>query len=204
MDRRMAFLAQRFHVIHSAPAWLSMHERVLLYGLVAGLQPQRVLEVGTFQGGSTLIMCAALDDLGAGTIVCVDPDPRVAPEHWEAVQHRATMVAEGSPEALGRAAEIAAGGFDLAFIDGDHSKLGVERDIEATLPTLSDEAHLLFHDANYSEIREALDEAVARHPGELSDAGLVSVDASPHVSDADGKEVLWGGLRLLRYRRAPA
>ncbi len=200
----MSFLAQRFHVVHSAPAWLSMHERVLLYGLVGGLQPERVLEVGTFQGGSTLIMCAALDDLDAGRIVCVDPNPRVAEEHWAAVSHRATMVAQGSPEALTRAAELAGGGFDLAFIDGDHSKAGVERDIEATLPTLSDDAHLLFHDANYFEIREAIDEAVARHPGELADAGLLSVDASPDTPDDQGNEVVWGGLRLLHFTRAGA
>ncbi len=198
----MSFLAQRFHIVHSAPAWLSMHERVLLYGLVAGLQPERILEIGTFQGGSTLIMCAALDDLGSGSIVCVDPDPRVAPEHWEAVQHRATMVPEASPEALYRAADIAGGGFDLAFIDGDHTKAGVERDTEATLPTLSDHAHLLFHDAHYFQIREALDEAVARHPAELSDAGLLSVDASPDMPDADGRDVDWGGLRMLTFRRA--
>jgi predicted O-methyltransferase YrrM len=197
----MSFLAQRFHIVHSAPAWLSMHERVLLYGLVGALQPQRILEVGTFQGGSTLIMCAALDDLGAGRIICVDPNPRVAPEHWEAVQHRATMVAESSPEALARAVELAGGGFDFAFIDGDHSKLGVERDIEATLPTLGDEAHVLFHDANYFEIREAIDDAVARHADELSDAGLVSVDASPDLPDDQGRDVTWGGLRLLRFRR---
>jgi predicted O-methyltransferase YrrM len=202
MAVRMPFLAQRFHVVHSAPAWLSMPERVLLYGLVAGLQPTRTLEIGTFQGGSTLIICAALDDLGSGSIVCVDPNPRVAPETWDAVRHRATMVPEGSPGALARAAEIAGGGFDLAFIDGDHSKAGVERDIEATLPTLSDEAHVVFHDANYAEIRDAIDEAVARHRTELSDAGMISVDASPDLPAADGSEVVWGGIRLLRFRRA--
>src|SRR3954447_12494671 len=101
----MSFLAQRFHVVHTTPAWMSMHERVLLYGLVAGLQPSRIIEIGTFKGGSTLIMCAALDDLDStGRIVCVDPEPRVAAENWDTVRHRATMVAEPSPGALERAA----------------------------------------------------------------------------------------------------
>jgi acetyltransferase-like isoleucine patch superfamily enzyme/predicted O-methyltransferase YrrM len=197
----MAFLAQRFDIVHSAPAWLSMHERVLLYGLVGGLQPERILEIGTFQGGATRIMCAALDDLGSGSIVCVDPNPRVAAEHWEAVRHRATMVSEGSPEGLDLAATIAGGGFDLALIDGDHSKAGVQRDLEATLPKLSDEAHLLFHDAHYVEVQEAIDEAIARHPDELSDAGLISVDASLGVPDGQGQKADWGGLRMLRFRR---
>ncbi|WP_028057994.1 class I SAM-dependent methyltransferase [Candidatus Solirubrobacter pratensis] len=197
----MTFLAQRFHIVHTTPAWMSMHERVLLYGLVAGLQPQRIVEIGTFKGGSTLVMCAALDDLDAdGRIVCVDPNPRVAPEDWDSVQHRATMVAEPSPEALASAAEVAGAGFNFALIDGDHTRAGVERDIEATLPTLAEEAHLVFHDAHYFEVREAIDDAVRRHPT-LVDAGLVSVDSSPDQPDADGNEVAWGGLRLLRFRR---
>jgi predicted O-methyltransferase YrrM len=192
----MSFLPQRFHAVFSAPVLMTMHERVLLYGLVAGLQPERILEIGTFRGGSTLIMCAALDDLDRGRIVCVDPEPRVADDDWDAVSHRASLVAAPSPDALGRAAELAGGGFDFAFIDGDHTRDGVVRDIEATLPTLSAEAHLLFHDANFPHVRDGIDHCVGAAGGRLADAGLLSVERSP---DPETGEMVWGGLRLLRY-----
>jgi predicted O-methyltransferase YrrM len=202
-DNGVNFVPQRFHVIHTAPVWMTMSERVLMYALVAGLQPERILEIGTYQGGSTMIMCAALDDLGSsGRIVCVDPDPRIEPENLKTFQHRATLVAEPSPEALTRASEIAGGGFEFALIDGDHSYEGVVRDIEATLPTLADEAHIVFHDAHFSLVRTAIDEAVRGSNGQLDDAGLVSAGSTPAPPEPDGTPVEWGGLRLLRFRRS--
>lgn len=174
------------------------YERVVLYALVVGIRPARILEIGTFQGGSTVVMTAALDDSGGGQIVCVDPDPRLAPETTEAVKHRATIVAQPSPDALAEALRTAGGSFEFALIDGDHSREGVARDIEATLPTLADDAHLLFHDAHFGEVRDAIDDAVRRHPDVLIDAGVIS---RGHTTDENG--VRWGGLRLLRYRRQP-
>ncbi|MFN2503613.1 MAG: class I SAM-dependent methyltransferase [Acidimicrobiales bacterium] len=198
----MKFEPKRFPIIHDAPVWMTMQERVVLYGLVAGLQPRTVLEIGTFQGGSTMIMCAALDDLGEGRIVCVDPDPRVDPQHWASIEHRATMVAAPSPEAVAEAARRAGAPFDVALIDGDHSFDGVVRDIEATLPTLADDAHLIFHDVHYFEVGDAIDRCLERHGDVLCDAGLVSAGVTPHEEESPGREVFWGGLRLLRYRRA--
>lgn len=190
------FVPHRFGVVHDVPAWMPVYERVLLYGLVVGLRPERVLEIGTFQGGSTMVMCAALDDLGAGKIVCVDPDPRLAGETWDAIRHRATMVAKPSPEALMEALAVAGAPFDFALIDGDHSRAGVDRDIDATVPVLADEAHVIFHDAHYHEVQEAIDAALERHPGRFQDAGLVSRGRT-----VDENGVPWGGLRLLRYTR---
>ncbi len=170
----MSFMPQRFHVVHTAPAWMSMPERVLLYGLVAALRPERILKVGTSAGGATMIMCAALDDLGAGHVTCVAPEPRIADEDWEAIRRRATLVPEPSPDGIARARELAGGPFGLALIDGDH--------LNATLPALADAAHLLVHGAS---VRDGIG-------GQLHDAGLLS---------GAGDE---GGLRLLRYVRSPA
>jgi hypothetical protein len=139
-----------------------------------------------------------MDDLGQGEIVCVDPDPRIAEETWRLVKHRATVIAKGSPEGLVDAAEVASGPFDVALIDGDHTFDGVTRDLEGSLPTLADEAHVLFHDAHFREVGEAIDEALARHPRELADGGLVS-----RGNTVDENGVRWGGLRLLRFHRQP-
>jgi predicted O-methyltransferase YrrM len=176
-------------------------ERVLLYGLTFGLRPARTLEIGTFRGGSALVIGAALDDVGSGTLVCVDPAPQVAPEHWALVSHRATLFAEPSPDVLPRAMAVAGGPFDFALIDGDHQYAGVVRDVEGVLPLLADEAHLLFHDAHYFEVTDAIDRMLAVHADALSDCGMLSTERTPEGRSVGGREIVWGGLRLLRYHR---
>jgi cephalosporin hydroxylase len=197
-----AFTPKRFNVVHTAPAWLTIQERILIYALVAALQPTRVLEIGTFHGGSTLIISAALDDLGsAAPLLCVDPEPQVDPADWAMVKHRATMIRGRSPDALAAAREAAGGPFDFVLIDGDHSQDGVARDIVGVVPTLADDSHLLLHDALYWRVQEGIVRGLEATPDSFEDAGVVSVEGSPETSTEDGREVRWGGLRLLRYHR---
>src|SRR5262249_48689054 len=49
-----------FAAVYSSPAELRMPERVALYSLVFGLQPKNCLEIGSFRGGSSAIICGAL------------------------------------------------------------------------------------------------------------------------------------------------
>ncbi len=51
--------------------------------------------------------------------------------------------------------------FDFALIDANHTYDAVRRDIGGVLPYLADRAYLLFHDANYPDVKRAIDEAVA-------------------------------------------
>jgi predicted O-methyltransferase YrrM/SAM-dependent methyltransferase len=191
----------RFGVVYTTPAHMLAPERVVLYGLVFASRPQRVLEIGTFRGGSALVIVAALDDVGVGTLVCVDPQPNIAPEHWAQIAHRATLFAEPSPDVLPKALEVAGGRFDFALIDGDHEYPGVVRDIEGVLPYLAPEAHLLFHDAHYFEVREAIDRMLCEHADCLTDCGMISTDGNPEGRSVNGKPIVWGGLRLLRYHQ---
>src|SRR5262249_16740121 len=163
----------RFDAIYSAPAHQVAQERAVLYALVFGTQPARCLEIGTLKGGSTVIICAALDDIGAGRIACVDPHPQVSPDTWSRVNHRATLIQGMSPDVLPRAAEAVGGAFDFAFIDGDHEREGVIRDIEGVLPLLAPTAHLMLHDAHYFGIREAIDEMLIKHQDCLLDCGMI-------------------------------
>jgi len=179
-------------------------ERLLLYSTVFGLKPRRALEIGTFRGGSASLICAAMDDNGFGKLVCVDPEPRILPEAEERIRGRATVIAGASPDVLPRAREAAGGAFDFALIDGDHSREGVVRDVEGTLPHLADEAYLLFHDCHYFEVEEAIDAVLVARGGELVDGGVLSTARNPvegEGSTQDGRQVVWGGLRLLRFRR---
>lgn len=106
----------------------------LLETLVHVMRPQRVLEIGTFSGGSALWMAGALPQ-DARLVTC-----EVSTEHAEfARRHIAAAGAEDRVEVLvGPALETLdtlAGPFDLVFIDAD--KAGYPAYYEAVLPKLS-------------------------------------------------------------------
>lgn len=187
--------------IYTAPILMLMPERVALYSLIYGLKPRHYLEVGTFQGGSAVIVCAAMDDTGFGQLVCVDPNPRLTDETWQQICHRARVVTGPSPDVLPQAAAMISEKFDFAMIDGDHSYEGVVKDIEGALPLLANRAYLLFHDCHYFEIEEAINFALKKYPTQLSDFGLISVQKNPQDQFVNGKQVIWGGLRLLKFQR---
>jgi hypothetical protein len=188
-----------FPAVFNKSSWMELCERVLLYSMVYGVRPKRVLEIGTFLGGSALIIAAALDDIGDGVMVCVDPNPRLPQENLDRIAHRATVVAAPSPEALLRAEQVAGGKFDFALIDGDHSFEGVIRDVEGTLPVLQPNTYVLFHDAHNDPVRRGINVMLAKYPFDLQDCGMMSTLANP---DANNPGVLWGGIRVLRYRPA--
>lgn len=193
-----AGLPGRVQYLLDAPAELLLPERLLMYALVRGLRPERCLEIGTHFGGSTSITCAALDDVGTGRIVCVDPNPLVPADLWATLAHRASMIRGTSPGALPEAVALAGGLFDFVFIDGDHTHAGVVRDVEAVLTVAATGAHVLFHDSHYWEVGSAIDECVARHPGRLVDAGTLSALSTDPIQAPDGSVARWGGFRLLR------
>lgn len=193
-----AGLPGRVQHLLDAPAELLLPERLLIYSLVRGLRPQRCLEIGTHFGGSTSITCAALDDVGAGRLVCVDPNPLVPDAVWAGLAHRATMLRGTSPSALPEAVALAGGLFDFVFIDGDHTHAGVVRDVEGVLTVAAPGAHLLFHDSHYWEVRDAIDECVSRYAGRLLDAGTLSALSTEPIQAPDGTAAQWGGFRMLR------
>jgi predicted O-methyltransferase YrrM len=183
----------------NAPALMLDPERVLLHALVRGLRPERVLEIGTHRGGSTMIMCAALDDIGEGVIVCIDPNPVIDPHDWERLAHRTSVIDGMSPDAVPQAAEVAGGSFDFVLIDGDHTTEGVRRDLEGVLPLLAPGSHVLFHDSHYWQVGAAIDQSLVAFSHVLVDCGALSRQEQPEARVEAGHPVVWGGLRLLRY-----
>jgi predicted O-methyltransferase YrrM len=185
----------RSNIIDTSPAEMTRPERMLLYALVCGLKPLRVLEIGTHTGGSSMIIVAALDESGSGELACVDPKPEIQPKHWQTIQHRARLFEAPSPQILETAANALGGLFDFAVIDGDHSRESVIRDVEGTLPLLARSAYLLFHDVHYEPVANGIKEVLRKHPSQLVDCGLLSVQRMPDPSSG----VFWGGLQLLRF-----
>jgi predicted O-methyltransferase YrrM len=190
----------RFSVIYTAPALMTLSERVILYSIVFGLRPRRCLEIGTNKAGSSLIISAALDDIGAGRLVCVDFDPQISPEHWQQLVHHATLLKGTSPDILRQALEAAGGKFDFALIDGDHELPGVIRDIEGVLPLLEDEAYMIFHDAHYYQVSQGIDQMLVKYKDRLSDCGMLSVEQTTENRVENGYPVIWGGLRMVRHK----
>lgn len=185
-------------VVYEVPAQMVLPERLLLYSLVYALRPTLALEIGTAEGGSARIICAAMDAAGGGRLVCVDPAPNIAPEHWVHIDHRVALVRGTSTEtaAIVRASGVENVQFDFVLVDGDHSYQGVLNDIEIVSQFLHEGSYLLFHDAHYFEVRKAIDTALRQYP--LVDCGLLSLEATETNETYLGHLVRWGGLRLLR------
>ena len=187
-----------FNTVYTSPAEMRMPERVALYSLIFGMQPRNCLEIGTFRGGSSAIICGAMDDTGFGQLACVDPMPKIEPALWSKMSNRCRLFEGPSPDILKEVAKQITTPFDFALIDANHTYDAVRRDIVGVLPYLADNAYILFHDANYPDVKRAIDESV-NAVDELSDCGLMSVE--PTVLYENGQTITWAGLRLLKYQR---
>jgi hypothetical protein len=178
------------------PAQMTFRERLLLYALAAARRPARVLEIGTCEGGSALILRRALG--AEALIVSIDPEPRWSEETRRELGPRSLLLTGRSPERIAAAADGAGGPFELVLIDGDHTAEGVAADLHGVLPHLAEGAHLLLHDAHYWRVRDGIARVLSEVPS-LRDAGLLSTEPTVADRQEGGHPVIWGGLRLL-YR----
>lgn len=156
----------------SWPACVSPETGMLIHALVRNLRPRVVVETGTCHGASMLWIAAAMQmsaSEGAEPGVIHTFDNYLPPRaEWLAnmplykdretkvrrrfercgfgamirihVGDSASNVAAARPE-LDRA-----GGVQLAFIDGDHTDAGVQRDFVAVEPSLNLGGYVLLHD----------------------------------------------------------
>lgn len=183
-------------LIAAAPVWMTPAERWLLFTLAFTLRPERYLEIGTLHGGSALLVAAAMDNVGSdGRLVCLDPEPKIAPEHWARLQHRAKLLRGLSPHALPEARSLAGGLFDLILIDGDHTGAGVLRDATGVLTVAAPGAYLLFHDCFNPDVASGIDAFMRDNQARVRDLGPLTREIT-HEADQAGGQAVWGGLRL--------
>jgi hypothetical protein len=185
---------KRLDVIATSNAQMVYRERLFLFATVLALKPQRCLEIGVSEGGSSRIIAAALDDLGAGQLVSVDPQLRLSQETREALVQCVQFVQGNSPQVLTVAQKLAGGLFDFVLLDGDHSDFGVFRDLLGVVEVTRPGAVILAHDAYYHwvdrGIRMALSESLP-----LADAGILSTTC--HAGLQGEEKVSYGGFRML-------
>lgn len=188
-DRRSP---ERIGAAFLQPSDMCEADRIMLYALVRGLRPERVLEIGVRWGSGARIISAALQDAGSGRAIGIDPDTsNFRPEPAELFNRYALL--EGySPQAIPDAVKRLGGKIDFVMIDAMHTHDHVLADFSGVIPFLAPGAHVLLHDAFHTGIDAAIRE-VLEERAELIDCGFLT--RHPHITDAP---VAYHGLRLIR------
>ena len=121
------------------PAW-----NLLYYCLLCSLPPRDavVVETGTNQGFSTIVMAQALKDAGVNAVVrTVDIDPDVVPQAWRNVEQAglSRYVDFHVGDSLAFMQELAkqVDHVDFAFLDGDHETRHVVSEFELIRPLVT-------------------------------------------------------------------
>jgi MMP 1-O-methyltransferase len=134
--------------VEALPGWLLDGDALKLYELAHAAQGP-ILEIGTYRGKSAILMATALRDAGSDVpLVSLDVDR----EGLEAARSQAEArglagriaFARGTAEALFRTRPDFTP--SLVFLDGDHSRRGVARDLRALRGRVPSGGLLLFHD----------------------------------------------------------
>lgn len=165
----------------------------ILLSLIVGIRARSVLELGAFEGTSTvpLAMAAALN---GGRVVAVELDP----ERLATAAHR--LVDNGIENAdLCNVDAITflkdkRGTFDFAFVDDDHGYAHVQEEIELLIPLMNPGGIIAMHDVLGVF---GLDRIVYRNGGIIlhtpllhaaGGLGLISIH-DPHLHNAAGEEI---------------
>jgi predicted O-methyltransferase YrrM len=138
------------NVLNHSSARLMIGEAAHLYSTVRALEgAPRVVEIGRFRGGTTLLLAAA-----GGRVLSIDIDAGLT-------ESDASLRSALSRLGLADRVELVfgdsgsyphePGSVDVVFVDGDHSYEGVSRDVAHWLPALRPGGVLLLHDAKFPE-----------------------------------------------------
>lgn len=144
---------------------LSPEELMVIASIVAAYQPKRILEIGTFDGNTTLQMALNAPeeakiytlDLPRGEVMTKEPvldsDLQfISDEKKNQRKFESTEVAHKIEQHFGDSTKLdfslfsKEGPLDLIFIDGGHSYECVKSDTENALKILSDKGIILWHD----------------------------------------------------------
>lgn len=141
----------------------------LLYGLVRALRPRVVLETGTHKGRSTRALAEALYDNYQGRLYTIDCDDYglmtsgAIPEQCESQVHQ---IVGRTPEVFETEPLKSLKGIDFAHIDGDHTREGLEADLQYVRDHMDDECWLYVDNARdfqWMEVRNVLDDLDEPH-----------------------------------------
>jgi predicted O-methyltransferase YrrM len=170
----LAFLFTSSQLNHGV-ASLRFDEAALLFGLVRRIDARRLVEIGRFKGGSTVVMASAMAptarllsfDLhvpqpGGVDGATLDGELSEALRRFGLVERVELRVADS------RTVDLPEPGLDLLFVDGDHSYEGSSADLRRWAPLVRGGGHVVAHDAvdtggygtAYPGVAQAFDELI--------------------------------------------
>jgi cephalosporin hydroxylase len=184
---------ERLGAIYMKPSDMCEPDRLMLYAIVRGLRPARVLEIGVRWGGGARIISAALEDSGFGKAIGIDPEPKAFRPSAKELFHRYELLTGYSPDAIPEAVSKLGGKVDLAFIDAMHTHNHVLADFSGVAQYMDIGGHVLLHDTFHVGINKAVEEVLQANPT-FTDCGFLT--RYPRIlADAP---VAYEGLRLVR------
>lgn len=155
------------------PGWLSLEEGLLLYKLTKKLYRKgTIVEIGSFQGKSTVFIASALKDENCGNVYGIDPHKgettagkkEYAPSFKAFLKNVRQFQVDEFVIPIRKTSEDANRGWkrpiSLLFIDGLHDYLHAKQDLELWLPHLVSGGVVACHDAfsPYPEVFKAVHE----------------------------------------------
>ena len=167
----------------------------LLYRYAKELDKGNILEIGSFQGLSTIAMAKGLQDSGkGGKIYAVDPhEPYVDisdtnPKYGQPYGYgdmaqflrnvvRYSVEDTVFPIALPRGSIHVYPKFSMVFIDGDHTYWNVKYEIELFVHMLEKHERLLIHDSEWDGPKRAI-------------ADIIKINKCRHVERVESLTVL--------------
>lgn len=179
---------------------MSQAERMAMCHMLQLIQPKLAIEVGTYEGGSLSLLSAH-----CGWVYSLDIDPAI-PQKFARFRNT-TFITESSATSLPsllRRLEQESAPLEFILVDGDHTREGVQRDLNAILEYQpSRRVHVLMHDSFNAECRSGMLGAAwssARHVA-FADLDFIHGKIVQQGGPFDGE--LWGGLALLILDPAP-
>ncbi len=157
------------------PGWFGQVNAAAQFLILAELRPQRIVEIGSYLGKSTVFYAKSLEVLGIdGKVTSIDPHTGDR-QHLEALGiselpsfdlFRSHLLATGTSDyvdtIVATSHEAAAGWkdpIDFLFVDGWHSYEAVMEDGQDWIPHLTDRAVVFFDDATrYPEVSRAIND----------------------------------------------
>ncbi|MBI2743540.1 MAG: class I SAM-dependent methyltransferase [Chlamydiales bacterium] len=167
----------------SLHGWCTVEKAISFIDLVLEVKPEICVEVGVFGGSSIFPVASALQFLGKGVVVAIDPwdkgetiknmDPEAAAAHvnwWSKVNFDRIYASYlGMVKMFGleeqcitirstseRAAPIL-NKIDILYLDGNHSEAGFTRDVQLYLPKVRSGGYIWINDTLWTEVQPAID-----------------------------------------------
>ena len=175
---------ERIGIAYTAPSDMPIEDRLFLFSIVRAFKPcQALREVGVSKGGSALIITNAMEDNKAGTLVGIDPFPKIG---WrkEAFYNRYKLVKNNSPDAIPEAVGLLGGQLDFVLLDSIHIFDQVYGELKTILPWMSEDGIILIHDAFHYGVNAAIKKIIKEHK-DVIDCGFINRTPDATVSPLD-------------------